>query len=61
MAGAVIYSPFGSTMRGIERPMGVVEYETMLTKAIPKELKSNLPTIKEIETELSEGHETNKN
>ncbi len=39
--------------RGIERPMGVVEYETMLTKAIPEELKSSLPTVKEIEAELS--------
>lgn len=39
--------------RGIERPMGVVEYETMLTKAIPEELKSSLPTVKEIEMELS--------
>lgn len=40
--------------RGIDRPMGVVEYETMLTKAIPDELKSSLPTVKEIEAELSE-------
>lgn len=39
--------------RGIERPMGVVEYETMLTRALPKELKSSLPTVKEIEEELS--------
>jgi predicted nuclease of restriction endonuclease-like (RecB) superfamily len=39
--------------RGIDRPMGVVEYETMLTKAIPEELKSSLPTVKEIEAELS--------
>lgn len=32
--------------------MGVAEYETMLTKALPKELKSTLPTVKEIEDEL---------
>jgi hypothetical protein len=38
--------------RHINRPMGVVEYETMLTKALPKELKSTLPTVKEIEEEL---------
>jgi predicted nuclease of restriction endonuclease-like (RecB) superfamily len=43
--------------RGIERPMGVVEYETMLTKSIPIQLKSSLPTIKEIEAELSAGIE----
>jgi hypothetical protein len=33
--------------------MGVVQCETMLTKAIPEELKSSLPTVKEIEAELS--------
>ena len=38
--------------RDIKKPMGVMEYETMLTKALPEELKSNLPTIKEIEEEL---------
>jgi hypothetical protein len=32
--------------------MGVVEYETMLTKALPEKLRSSLPTIKEIEAEL---------
>lgn len=46
--------------RGIERPMGVVEYETMLTKAIPEELRSSLPTVKEIEAELSGGNEADK-
>ena len=40
--------------RYINRPMGVVEYETMLTKALPEELKSSLPTIKEIEEELQQ-------
>ncbi len=38
--------------RYINRPMAAVEYETMLTKAVPEELKSSLPTIKEIEEEL---------
>ena len=38
--------------RDFKKPMGVVEYETMLTKALPEELKSSLPTIKEIEEEL---------
>jgi predicted nuclease of restriction endonuclease-like (RecB) superfamily len=38
--------------RDIKKPMGVVEYETMLTKALPEELKSSLPTVKEIEEEL---------
>ena len=38
--------------RHINRPMAAIEYETMLTKALPEELKSSLPTIKEIEEEL---------
>lgn len=46
--------------RGIERPMSVVEYETMLTRAIPEKLKSSLPTVKEIEAELSADNETKK-
>lgn len=40
--------------RHINRPIGVTEYEVMLTKALPEELKSNLPTIKEIEEELEQ-------
>lgn len=38
--------------RHINRPMAAIEYETMLTKALPEELKSSLPTVKEIEEEL---------
>jgi predicted nuclease of restriction endonuclease-like (RecB) superfamily len=38
--------------RHINRPMGVAEYEVMLTEALPEELKSDLPTIQEIESEL---------
>lgn len=38
--------------RHINRPFAAIEYETMLTKALPEELKSNLPTVKEIEEEL---------
>jgi hypothetical protein len=39
------------SLRGIEKPIGVSEY--WLTKAIPKNLKTSLPTIKEIEKELN--------
>ena len=39
--------------RHINRPMATIEYETMLTEALPEDLKSSLPTIKEIEAELS--------
>jgi predicted nuclease of restriction endonuclease-like (RecB) superfamily len=38
------------SLEGIERPIGISEYN--LSKALPKELKSALPTIEEIESEL---------
>jgi len=38
-------------LRGVAKPIGVSEYE--LTRALPDELKSALPTIEEIEEELS--------
>ncbi len=41
--------------RHINRPMAAVEYETMLTKSIPEEMRSGLPTIQEIEAELEIG------
>ena len=39
------------TLRGMEKPIGVSEYE--LTRVLPEALKSDLPTIEEIEAELS--------
>lgn len=38
-------------LKGINRPIGVAEYE--LSKAIPEDLKSTLPSIEEIEEELN--------
>ncbi len=38
-------------LRGVAKPIGVSEYE--LTRALPEKLKSALPTIEEIEAELS--------
>ena len=38
-------------LRGFDKPIGISEYE--LTRALPKELKSALPTIEKIEAELS--------
>lgn len=38
-------------LRGVAKPIGVSEYE--LTRALPDKLKSALPTIEEIEEELS--------
>ena len=39
-------------LKGINKPIGISEYE--LIKAIPEDLKSNLPTIEEIESEMEE-------
>ena len=38
-------------LRGMTQPIGIAEYE--LSKVIPKDLKSNLPTIEKIEKELA--------
>lgn len=39
-------------LRNIKAPIGVSEYA--LSKSLPKELKTNLPTVEEIEAELNE-------
>ena len=46
-------------LRGMDKPIGVSEYE--LTRALPDSLKSVLPTIEEIEAELSDGLQNEKN
>lgn len=38
-------------LRDINKPMGVSEFE--ITETLPENLKSNLPTIEEIENEFS--------
>lgn len=40
------------SLRSIEKPIGISEYH--LSKAIPEDLKSNFPSIEEIEKELNE-------
>lgn len=39
-------------LRDVNKPIGVAEYETKLVGSLPKNLKSSLPTIEEIEEEL---------
>lgn len=39
-------------LKDINKPIGISEYE--LIKAIPEDLKSNLPTVEEIEQEITE-------
>lgn len=45
-------------LRGVRKPIGVSEYQ--LTRALPREFKSALPTIPEIEAELSGRGDKNK-
>jgi len=44
------------SLAGFENPIGVADWQDRLTKELPEELKSSLPTIEEIEREL--GNET---
>ena len=37
-------------MRGIDKPIGVSSYE--LTRALPKALRSSLPSVEQLESEL---------
>jgi predicted nuclease of restriction endonuclease-like (RecB) superfamily len=37
-------------LRGVDKPIGISEYE--LTRALPAKLRSSLPTVEEIESEL---------
>lgn len=39
-------------LRDVKKPIGVASYETKLVERLPKELKSSLPTIEEIEAEF---------
>ncbi len=40
-------------LAGSTQPISVAEWETQLTRALPQELEGSLPTIEEIEAELS--------
>jgi len=40
-------------LRNFNRPIGVAEFEVKLVEKLPKELKSSLPTVEEIEAELN--------
>jgi len=41
-------------LRDVKKPIGVADWETTLVKSLPKDLKSSLPTIKEIESALAQ-------
>ncbi len=40
-------------MRGMSKPIGVAEWETELVHKLPRDLQSSLPTVAQIEAELS--------
>ena len=40
------------SLQDINKPIGIANYETHLLKNLPKELRSSLPSIEEIEAEL---------
>ncbi len=40
-------------LRRCTSPISVASYETQIVKSLPKELKASLPTVEEIEQELS--------
>ncbi len=46
-------------LRNFNRPIGVAEFEVNLVEKLPKDLKSSLPTVEEIEAELSIVAKTN--
>ncbi len=39
-------------LRDVNKPIGIAEWQTQLTKSLPKELQTNLPTIEQLEAEL---------
>jgi len=43
-------------LRGVDKPIGISEYE--LTRALPVNLRSALPTVEEIEAELAQHEKT---
>ncbi len=40
-------------LRGFQKPIGVAGWETRLVESLPSELKDSLPTVEEIEAELT--------
>jgi predicted nuclease of restriction endonuclease-like (RecB) superfamily len=41
------------SLSGYTKPIGVADWERQITRSLPEELKSSLPTIEEIEAELA--------
>lgn len=43
------------SLRGFSKPMGIAEWESEIVKSLPEEFTSTLPSISELEAELSQG------
>ena len=41
------------SLAGYRKPIGVAQWQREITRSLPEELKSSLPTIEEIEAELA--------
>lgn len=41
-------------LRDVKKPIGVAQWETRLVESLPERLRSSLPTIEQLERELSE-------
>lgn len=41
-------------LRGLSRPIGVADWETQLVETLPEDLRGSLPSVEELEQELSE-------
>ena len=39
-------------LRGLNKPIGVAEWETRIVASLPDELRGSLPTVEELEREL---------
>ena len=50
----LLYPLNNYALRDIRKPMGVSQYEGITTKSLPKRLQQSLPSIQEIEAELSD-------
>jgi predicted nuclease of restriction endonuclease-like (RecB) superfamily len=40
-------------LRGLQKPIGVADWETQLVETLPDELRGSLPTVEELEAELT--------
>jgi hypothetical protein len=49
------------SLAGYTKPIGVADWERFITENLPDDIKSSLPSIEEIEKELSDFHQELEN